>query len=199
MELGRLSSPCGRRSMRWLIEQAFAPLSSIPVMPIRAKANPKSPVRATAATTKLKFIVNFAETGNRQGVLINKILPNRYPRQAKKGAQENMEKIQARKNSKSHERMSVSLWTAQKNTSCTGRAKFETEVVQQTKLRLVASDQFSVGAHPPTVAQRRHAVLFLFLSLGTHLRSHWRPVQGDHARLISFIGWLAVPQLEPTA
>ncbi len=34
-------------------------------------------------------------------------------------------------------------------------------VVQQTKLRLVTPNQFSVGAHPPTVAQRCHAVLLL--------------------------------------
>ena len=44
-----------------------------------AKATPKSPVRATAATTKLKFIVNFAQTRNMQGVLTINILPNRYP------------------------------------------------------------------------------------------------------------------------
>ncbi len=45
---------------------------------------------------------------------------------------------------------------------------------------ILTPDQFSVGFHPPTVAQRCHAVLFLLLSLGTPLGSHWKPV---------WVGW----------
>ncbi len=56
--------------------------------PKKAKISPKAPVSATAAAAiKLNFVVNFAQTGNRLGVVINKILANR---QAKKGTQENI-------------------------------------------------------------------------------------------------------------
>ncbi len=54
-------------------------------MPKRAKISIRSPVGPTAATTKLKFIVNVTQVREMEKDSAKlKILPNRYPRQAKK-------------------------------------------------------------------------------------------------------------------
>ncbi len=60
-------------------------------MPKRAKTSIRSPVGPTTATTKLKFIVNVTQVREMEKDSAKlKILPNRYPRQAKKDAQENI-------------------------------------------------------------------------------------------------------------
>ncbi len=92
----------------------------------------------------------------REGIKIKR-LPSRYTWQAKNGTQ----KISKRGKSESCVVEGQSgTWTAQKNKFAQQEQNLKLNGQQliayclswQTKLRLGARDQFSVGSHPPTVA-----------------------------------------------